>query len=483
MMLHMTNFYITKKWGDMNVKSLAAVSSRTVMLCLTLCLFAVPGCTSEQVKSKAPQQSSGDAVSDTNLLATIADSDKPLRIISHGTEHVGEQASYKATFSESGTDVAYVASVGRKFQVVHNQSRSKEYAAVGQIVFTSDGRRIVYPALSADGKWRMVLDGNEGRPYDTLLTPRFSPDGKHVVYQAKNGDKWFIVVDNTPNEGTIASYTEPEFSSDATRIAFVEAAASNDKMRLIVSDLSFKKHMEIWSIGDLLSTTSKSKTRIAAAQVVGKKFRIIDFNFATPDVVHEGRLYDQIEKLTMSDDGNSLAYCVLKGQKRLVVLDGREEPLPDGVLREQPVIRPDKKGVGILFVTINQRFFLHQSFINRNKKGKMYDEAYNLSYSKNGSYVYEARRGSSWFVVVNGAEGPAFDRVISPLFSPDGTRIAYHAKKGGKRFVVIADVAGKTVSQHPSYDHVFDVRFSADGKSVAYGVKDAKRLVWKIVPL
>ena len=114
----------------------------------------------------------------------------------------------------------------------------------------------------------------------------------------------------------------------------------------------------------------------------------------------------------------------------------------------------------------------------------MYEEAASLTYSKSGNYVYTARNGKEWFIVVNGMEGPAFDRVIAPLFTPDGKYVVYRARKEGKRFAVVADAAsGKTVRQHPSYEQVSDVLFSTDGKSVEYGVKDGNRLLWKIEAL
>ena len=397
--------------------------------------------------------------------------------------HRTSRHSFQVTFSESGRGVAYFVEKDGKVSVVHNNTRGKEYASVGKVVLSSDGRRIAYGAL-ADGKWRMVVDGKEGRLLRyVLLSPVFSPDGKHVAYQAKEGEKWYIVVDNTPNAGTTASYTTPEFSSDSTLIAYVEAAASNSDMRLIVSDLTFGKQSVKQSIGDLLFTTNRDKTRIAAAQVVDNKLRIIDFSFAKPDLVHEGPLYDVIEKLTFGDDGVSVCYCALKGRTRLIVLDNREELLPKGVLPQLPVVRPDKKGVGILLTSQN-RFFLHQSFFNSTEKGKKYDEAADLVYSKDGHhYVYAARKGEKWFVVVNGKEGPAFDRVVLPVFSPDGKRLVYRARKDGKRFLIVANAAGKTIKQHPAYEQVFQPVFTADGKSVAYGVKDGRKLIWKVEKL
>jgi hypothetical protein len=451
-----------------------------VFIALIPALF---GCSRQQEKPvTASPPAVNEAATATTVLTTIADDEKPPQAVpGHAAvpEAQSQPASFEVVFSGSGRGVAYTVEKNNKFYVVHNNNRGKDYASVGKVALSSSGRRIAYGAL-ADGKWRMVVDGKEGRRYDVLLSPLFSPDGQHVAYQANEGEKWYMIVDNTPNEGTTASYTTPEFSSDSTLIAYVEAAASNSEMRLIVSDLTFGKQSVKRSIGDLLFTTNRDKTRIAAAQVVNSKIRIIDFSFAKPDVVHEGPLYDVIEKLTFGDDGVSVCYCALKGRTRLLVLDNREELLPKGLLPQLPVVRPDKKGVGVLLTSQN-RCFLHQSFYNSTEKGKKYDEAADLAYSKDARlYVYAARKGENWFVVVNGKEGPAFDRVVLPVFSPDGKRLVYRARKDGKRFLVVADTAGKTIKQHPAYEQVFQPVFTADGKSVVYGVKDGNKLICKV---
>jgi hypothetical protein len=476
---------IIKKRSYTDVKSLSAVSCCIVLVGIVLFLSVIAGCTGKQEKAKDTQQSSGAVASATTLLATIADGDKPPRAIpGHEPDPASQDrsASFQVVFSESGNGAAYVTNKGGTFCVVHNRGRGKEYSAVGTVVLSSDGRRIAYGAL-ADGKWRMVVDGKEGRSYDTVLSPIFSPDGQHVAYQAQEGEKWYVVVDNTSNAGTTTSYTTPEFSSDSTSIAYVETAASNSKMQLIVSDLTFGKQSVKWSIGDQLFTTNRDRTRIAAVQVVDNKFRVIDFDFAKPDVVHEGPLYDVIEQLTLSYDGMSMSYCALKGRTRLIILDNRVEPLPDGRAPELPVIRPDKKGVGVLLASQN-RISLHHSFFNSKDNGKMYDEAANLTYSKDGSYAYAARIGKKWFIVVNGTEGSAFDRVVEPLFSPDGRYVVYRARKDGRRFVVAADAKdGSIIRQHPSYEQVFQPAFAAAGKAIGYGVKDGNKLVWRVEPL
>ncbi len=458
------------------MKNISAASCFTACFCLVL-LLSHAACIGNQEKPIVTQRVSGETI-----LATIADNDK---VQSTSVNHQAiplagnRSAPLQVTFSESGLGAAYIINKGGKVAVVHNNRKGKYFSAIGTVVFSSDGRRIAY-AAQADNAWRMVIDDKEDRRFDALLTPAFSPDGQHIMYLAKEGDKWYIVVDNRQNVGTEASYATPEFSSDSTSIAYVETANTNDKMRLIVSDLTFGRERVIWSIGDLMLTANRDKTRIAATQVVGGKLRVIDLSFARPDDVHEGPFYDLIERLTFGDDGASVCYCALRDRTRLLVLDKREEVLPEGKLPELPVVRPDKKGVGVLLAS-RGRYFLHQAFYNRKQRGTIYDEAAGLVYSKDSRfYAYAARKGRNWFVVVNGKEGPEFDRVITPKFSSDNTRLVYIAGKAGKRFIVVADTGGRTVQQHPAYDFIDQMSFAADGKYIAYGVKEGNNLIWKV---
>lgn len=448
-------------------------------------ILAALGCSRAPEKSATEHASGPDVAAVTAVLSNIPNDLKPPPDTAYHSDTPGshdQAATYQPFFSESGKSVAYLAQKGNKYVVVKNNSQSKEYDAVGPIVISTDGQRIAYPVMVGT-KWQMVIDGKEGNQYDFIAAPIFSPDGRHVLYQAQEGKKWFLVIGTTQNEGTMASYTTPVFSSDSSKIAYIEAAANNSDMKLVVSNLTFTEQSVIKSISDQLFTTDKGKTRIAVTQIINKKIRVVDFTFAKPDVAHEGAFYDVVEKLAVGDDGESVTYCALKDGKRLAVLNGKEESIPKGLLLEMPVIRPDKKGVGALLVAQKQ-FFFHQSFFNSTEKSALYDEAAHLTYSKDGRfYAYAARKGKNWFVVVNGKEGPAFDKVVVPLFSPDGKFLVYRARKDGKRFAVVADTNGKTIRQHPAYEQVLDLQFTADGKSVAYGVKDGKQLIWKVEKL
>ena len=204
-----------------------------------------------------------------------------------------------------------------------------------------------------------------------------------------------------------------------------------------------------------------------------------------PGIVAEGTLYDAITLPTFGKDGVSVAYIGEKEGKHYLIVNGNEELLPDGDVLEPPVIRPDLKGPGIIIKT-KDGCFLHQtgSYGGVKVKGQRYEEAALLSFNGSGdSYVYAARNGTKMFYVVNGKESPSFDKVLAPVFSPDGKLIVCRVRKDGKRFVVVLNTSSQVVRQHPYHEMIFNPVFTADGKSVAYGVKDGLQLIWKVEKL
>jgi hypothetical protein len=274
------------------------------------------------------------------------------------------------------------------------------------------------------------------------------------------------------------------FSSDSSQIFFIEIPEESDKpVRVSNSDIAFK-HERVKEIQASDFVLNNDKTRIALiAESKGKK-KLVEFAFNKPDAVSEGRQYDSIQQHTYGADGATLAYVAEKGKSRFIVLNDKEEPLPYNEKVETVVIRPDKRGAGIIFSS-KSGYFVYQAFTGESNKVKRYMEAANLIYTGNGKHwAYTAKKAKdNIFMVVDGIEGPVFDMIVTPMFSPDGTKLVYRARKDGKRFVVVADAAGKVLRQHPAYEMVYQPSFTTDGKSIAYGVKDGQKLIWKVEQL
>ena len=459
------------------------------LICWLFCLFLTftffgAGCSNRESKEpKTLRQSSSVVADKTTVLATIAAEENPQSLAppSGLGIHPSPANNFNFIFSERGGGVAYVLEKDGMSRVVHSGAVGKPYKTVGDVALSPDGKRIAYGAI-VDGKWRMVMDGMEGAPFNAVRLPRFSPDGSHLAYQGMSGERWYLVVDGTQNKGTEKRYLTHEFSGDSSRIVYLDDVDDNNRGRLVVSDLAFAKQTVIGT-GVSLMRSNTDKSRIAAISTLDGKQRVFDFDFDRPDSVKKGLPYDTVQNLAFSPDGLSLAYSAERAGKRLLVIDDKEMVLPDGVVSGLPVIHPDKKTVGIL-ISANNTVFLQQLSLGGGNKETGYVAAEGLVYSGDGRFhAYAAAKDENWFVVVNGKEGPVFDRVVTPKFTPDGKFLVYRARKDGKRFVVVADTTGRTVKTHPAYEQVFDVVFTVDGKSVAYGVKDGQKLIWKVEKL
>ncbi|WP_242392757.1 WD40 repeat domain-containing protein [Anaeromyxobacter oryzisoli] len=384
-------------------------------------------------------------------------------------------------FAERSGGVAYVVDKGDRFQVVHDGRAGKPYPVVGEIALSADGRRCAHGAI-VDGKWRMVVDGVEGRPFDTVRSPVFSPDGSHVAYQAMSGERWHLVVDSTVNRGTRTRYLNHEFGADSARLAFVDDVDDRDQGRLVIGDLGSRKQTVVAS-GVSAMLLDAGRSRVAAVVTTEGRQRVLTLALDRPDRVLKGPTYDAVSELAFGPDGESIAYVAERSGERRVVLDDREASLGAGHLVGPPVVIPGRKAVGVLLASPDGSVALQELFAERGRGEAPYDEAEGLVYAADGRlHAYAARRGASWFAVLDGKEGPPFDRVVTPVFSPDGRLLAYRARKDGARFVVVAETGGGAVRLHPAYEQVFPVRFTADGSSIAYGVKDGRQLVWKVEP-
>jgi hypothetical protein len=318
-------------------------------------------------------------------------------------------------------------------RVVHDGREGKRYAAVGEMALSPDGSRVAHGAL-VSGKWHMVVDGVEGEGFDAVKAPVFSPDGAHVAYQAMDGEVWRLVVDRRASRGTRTRILAHRFSEDSTRIAWVDDADAHERGRLVVSALDLEK----------------------------------------PSVVAAG-----VESFVFGRSG-ALAYLAVREGSGVVVLDGKDDPFPDGELRGPLVLAPEGGSVAALVRSGRgvqlRRFFAHEG----GSEASAYDDAEGLVLGAGGrAHAFAARRGPSWFLVVDGKEGPPFDRVVTPQLSPDGKSVAYRARKVGRRFVVVADGAGRTRTVHPEFEQVFPVRWAPDGSSIAYGVVQGRQAMWR----
>lgn len=442
---------------------------RCVLLyCFTIALTLLPGCKSDHGRSMVRSAPANlEVVAHTTQLATVETHDND---------------SVTLYFNHNGRGAAYVTKTEETYRVTHNGRVSGTLQSIDKLVISPDGTRVAYSAMAND-KWRMYIDGVVGVPSDEVNDPVFSHDSRHVAYAAKIGGAWNLVVDGRVNHEGRAYISSPAFNADASRLIYSEKDSDPGTSRLVISDLAYKKLFVKESCGSNF-VFNKDRTWLATTLDKADKQSVARLDISRPDSLDEGALFDAVQNIVFGNDGTTLAYIGIRGEQRILVVNNKETILPGGNIPGAPVVRPDGKGAGIIVSSANG-FFLYQTVTDSSSKDTVYEEATELAYSNDaGTYTFAARNGTNWFVVVNGVQGPLFDRVVSPIFSPDGRLLIYRARKDGKRFIVIADAGnGKIVRQQPAYEQVFQPVFTADGKSIAYGVKEGQKIVWKVEKL
>jgi len=87
-----------------------------------------------------------------------------------------------------------------------------------------------------------------------------------------------------------------------------------------------------------------------------------------------------------------------------------------------------------------------------------------IFFASNGkNTVYKIKKGDQWSVIWNGTEGKTYDFVSNPVFSADGTQIAYNAEIDGQAYVVVNNDQEIKAYQKANY-----ITFSKDGKVIAF---------------
>lgn len=127
--------------------------------------------------------------------------------------------------SPDGSRVGYAVEEFGKYRAVIDGQEGKEYRDVAGINFSPDSKRVAYRANNGE-KMVMVVNGAEGPGYDGMGFPYFSPDGKSIACTAMQGESQFILVDGQPSIGGIAqkAYTKvtpPAFSKTGKRLIYL----------------------------------------------------------------------------------------------------------------------------------------------------------------------------------------------------------------------------------------------------------------------
>ncbi|MCP4254642.1 MAG: PDZ domain-containing protein [Candidatus Scalindua sp.] len=257
-------------------------------------------------------------------------------------------------------------------------------------------------------------------------------------------------------------------------------------VRLGNLDIKFLDDFAAASRGGLLDTSSlnldiKRGGKTLTIEVKCKdcpKPKVTDSHITSTVPVPELALESQAEpsipirgSLIVSPDSKHKAYVARKGNKQIVVVDGKESEEYDGIVKGSLVFSPDSKRIAFVARRGNK-----QIVVVDGKESGEYDGVVEGSFvfSQDGKRVaFVARRGSKQIVVIDGKESGEYDGIVegSFVFSQDGRRVAFVARRGSKQIVIID---GKESGE---YDDIVEGSFvfSQDGKRVAFVVRKGNK--------
>ncbi len=341
----------------------------------------------------------------------------------------------------------------------------------GSLTVSPDNARLAY--VTPKGRQaQIVIDGVPGQTYDfvNLHAMSFSPDGKRFAFCAGYSDHKFLVVDGVP--GVHRSRVEESdascrvlFSHDSMRVAYVSKKGFRNEFVV----LDGKEGESYPGVGDVrfIPTTQKLYYRAYRNNqkllvMEGQSARAMPFaSFFLPVFSPNGRRMAYV-KLT---DWETKEETTSREQ---VVLDDR----PGKVYRRIPyaslVFSPDSLSLAYFAYDVDRKCML---VVNGNESRKLYDGCDRSPvFSPNGRRIaYWAERDGKWHVVVDGKEIGVYERTGDIVFSPDSRRLAFVAGREKDWRVVVDGAEGKP---YPIVSHPI---FSPDSRYLVYKAGEEKR--------
>ena len=328
-----------------------------------------------------------------------------------------EESSYddvrEFVFAPDGDSFAYIARQNNMDRLVLNGKIGNKFPFIGGFQFDVTGKRHAYLARK-DDQWLAIVDGKDGPLYDHCFSLRFSPDGSRLAYVASSGSEMFLVLDGregSPYNFIIMTPGIPLFSPDNKMYAY---RARSDEGELLI--LNGRESALYDNILPALFRRTEGQTdgqkggffgprsRVAYRAQGSGGWRVILQGF-------RGEPYESLPALVLSPTGEHIAYVVQKTFQKEIRTPSKTEP----------------GATEIEIKTVRER--------------RLY---------------------------LNGLRGDTFEDIRTPLFSPEGRRLVYIARKNGKEFVVAGLTRGK------EYDHILRLFFNDEETLIYYALREGR---------
>lgn len=375
-------------------------------------------------------------------------------------------------FSPDGRSVAYAAERDRRKEaVVVNNTRQPEYDWVYGPTFSPDGKKVAYvavkeidwkrwldpntPNFERGGKWFVVDNGREIGPYDNAELVSYSPDGGRTAFGAMSGNKWFIVAGEKAGE-QFDWVGVPVFSSTG-QIAYL---AQLGKRWLVVKETQKGPNYD----GVSNPVWSRDGERLAYAAKKGSKWRVVTDNTIT---IGE---FEAVQYLQFRGDGTP-AFVGYRKSRAFVVVGSKEFEAGEDVMS---LCFSEDGGTMAYESKVKGSWYI----VSGPKKTGPFKNFVGIAISPDGKRVAYSSYDGVWrFVLDDATVHQSSDMASGVRFSKDGAHVAY---------VLLGDedkspgIDGKEVGR---FDDVKSPVFSPDGKKVAFGVRAGNELWWKVVML
>ncbi len=359
------------------------------------------------------------------------------------------------------------------------------FTPTSDVVWGPTGRRVAY--IGRRGQTSFPIDsGIDTQPegFHYLDSPVFSSDGDDVVWRAGNRikpkkEKWWILRNGERSKKSYDWIGSVSIGPDGT-IAFWEQPGAK-----IVADGSYNRGKQVFHVGkkkgkkweDATALTpaafSADGSTVATAAGKGGEWHVLitDKNGKQKPLTKKG--FQMIDSIALSPNGKEAAVVVMAGM-------GFAPPGPGGM----PM--PGQKLV-----------IQH----GKNTYGKQFDSAGVPVFGpKRKQLAYKFADGKKMGIALTNDKKPRAEHgyVTNPVFSPDGSRMAYaaiedakvepfykmttycdFAIEGGKARLVTRKGKGKPKVDDAEYEGILHITFSPDGKRIAFVARKGKK--WQIV--
>lgn len=452
------------------------------MMCICALAFSVTsvwGCKKEQTPGKEAAKQADTSIS-RRIAVVSRDFLSPEMVQMRQTSHTS-----MVVFAKGGSGIAYIEPFDGNYRVVHNGKAGAPYAAISELQISSDGKRVAYAASKDKDMYRMVVDGKVGLEFGVDSNHWFTPDGKLHISTVSEDNRKNIVIEDTVYDRYDVVHG-PLIRPDSAALAFTVKPSDGSALRFVITDVDLRNETVFDSCGQYI-LPGEDLSRLAVGCEKDGVHIIKTVDFGGRRIISGSPVDGKITHMKFSSDNRSLVYTVIRPpNQRYLVWNGREEKIPDGEeFLSDPLVLDRSKGVGVIIGNV-YRAWLYFAFQKGKKSEKEYGYISDFVASKDGrhhAYVGIKRNEQRMQIVVDGHEGPKFDKIVSPLFGPGGRLLVYRARQDGKRFLVVSDLRGKIIHRHPDYNMVFQPVFADDGKAVAYGVLDGNEFWWKVEKL